>query len=391
MQIANDSHLAYCTNIHRGSSWPETLDSLDRYTLAVRDQVSPDREYAIGLRLGASAAKELSDPTTLLHFQQWLEKNNCYVFTINGFPYGDFHGTRVKDQVYRPDWTSQDRLDYTNLLFDLLCKILPPGMEGSVSTLPGSFKRFISTEDEKKAIFDNLLRNAHHIDSLSESQGHDLHLGLEPEPLGYLETSQESVDFFERFLAYAPDQKELILRRLGINYDTCHLAVEYESAGESLGRLVDNGIRISKIHLSSAIKVGDFSEPSLQPLAGYCEETYLHQVIARNGNNPLKRYEDLDIALDARKSGEDTASEWRIHFHIPLHALPRKPLFSTSDHIQGTMDFLRTKPETCRHFEMETYTWEVLPDELGKTDVVDQLVKEYAWTLAEFNKRGLGN
>ena len=390
MHLANNSHLAYCTNIHRGSSWAETIDSLDKFALSVRDQVSPDREYAIGLRLGASAAKELSDPVTLLGFQRWLEKNNCYVFTINGFPYGNFHGTRVKDQVYRPDWTSPDRLEYTNLLFDLLCEILPAGMEGSVSTLPGSFKRFITTQEQKTAIFDNLISNAEHIGKLSESKGHDLHLGLEPEPLGYFETSQESVHFFDQLLDYAPEKKDLLLRHLGINYDTCHLAVEYESADESLRRLVEHDIRISKIHLSSALKVADFSEKTLTALNGFCEETYLHQVIARTGNKPLVRYEDLDLALDARAAGQDRADEWRIHFHIPIHAEPQKPLNSTSDHILGTLDFLKEKPEVCRHFEMETYTWEVLPGDLGKTNVVDQLVKEYEWTLAEFNARGLG-
>ena len=389
MRLANNCHLAYCTNIHRGSSWRETLDSLDRYTLAVRDKVAPDSEYAIGLRLGASAAKELSDPETLFNFQRWLDNNNCYVFTINGFPYGDFHGTRVKDQVYRPDWTTRDRLEYTNLLFDLLCKILPKGMEGSVSTLPGSFKRFITTPEEQKSIFENLLSCAKHIEKLSASTGHPLHLGLEPEPLGYFETSQESVDFFERFLKFAPDNTDLILRRLGINYDTCHLAVEYESAEESLGRLVGNGILISKIHLSSAVKVSDFSDSTLQKLEGFCEETYLHQVIARTGTDPLARYEDLDVALEARKLGEDHADEWRIHFHIPLHAQPEQPIFPTNDHILGTLDFLRNKPDTCRHFEMETYTWEVLPDQLEETNVVDQLVKEYDWTLREFGERGL--
>lgn len=389
MHLANNSHLAYCTNIHRGGSWAETMNSLNEFTLAVRDRVSPDDQYAIGLRLGASAATELGDPATLLQFQQWLEKNNCYVFTINGFPYGDFHGTRVKDQVYRPDWTTRERLDYTNLLFDLLCRILPEGMEGSVSTLPGSFKRFITQKDQETAIFENLIHNARHIDRLSETTGHDLHLGLEPEPLGYFETSSESVDFFERLLKHAPGQQDLILNRLGINYDTCHLAVEYESAAESLGRLAEADIRISKIHLSSALKVSDFSDTTLQTLGSFCEETYLHQVIARTRNEPLKRYEDLDLALDARVLGRDSADEWRIHFHIPLHAHPEVPLLPTSDHIQETLDFLKAHPQTCHHFEMETYTWEVLPDAVGKTEVVDQLVKEYDWTLAEFAKRGL--
>lgn len=389
MKLANNSHLAYCTNIHRGSSWAETLDSLDRYTMKVRDRVCPDDEYAIGLRLSASAAKQLSDNATLLEFQRWLEKRKCYVFTINGFPYGDFHGTRVKEEVYRPDWTSSDRVDYTKSLFDLLCQIAPPGMEGSVSTVPGSFKRFISSEDQLVAMRKNLAECALHIDALSSKSGRDLHLGLEPEPLCLFETSAETVSFFDALLAAEVGDKAVLLKRLGVNYDACHLAVEYETAEESLGRLVDAGIRISKIHLSSALKVSDFSESTLKTLEGFCEEVYLHQVVARTGADRLVRYEDLDVALAARASGEDRADEWRIHFHIPLHSSPGAPLESTSDQISSVLDIVKGSPDMCRHFEMETYTWEVLPGGLGAVNVVDQLVREYEWTLSEFNARGL--
>ena len=95
MKLSHGLHLAYCTNIHRGESWAQTFETLQKYTLAVRDQVCAGQPYAIGLRLGADAARELSDRPTLLAFQKWLERNHCYVFTINGFPYGQFHGTRV--------------------------------------------------------------------------------------------------------------------------------------------------------------------------------------------------------------------------------------------------------------------------------------------------------
>ncbi len=142
MKLAHGLHLAYCTNIHRGESWEETFHSLKQDTMAVKQQVAPDEPYAIGLRLGAAAAKQLSQGSHLRDFRHWMDQNNCYVFTINGFPYGTFHGTRVKEDVYRPDWTSQERLDYTNLLFDLLVEMLPEGVEGSVSTVPVSYKGF---------------------------------------------------------------------------------------------------------------------------------------------------------------------------------------------------------------------------------------------------------
>ncbi len=390
MKLANQGHLAYCTNIHRGSSWAETLDSLDQYTMQVRERVCPDDPYAIGLRLSASAARDLSDPSALSAFRKWLDDRNCYVFTINGFPYGDFHGTRVKEEVYRPDWTTPERVEYTKTLFDLICAIAPEGMEASVSTVPGSFKRFITQEaEQRKAMYANLATCAEYIETLSERTGRDLHLGLEPEPLCYFETSAETVSFFDGLLDSRPNERERLSRRLGVNYDACHLAVEYESADESLERLVDSGIRISKLHLSAALKVADFSAPTLETLGGFCEPVYLHQVVARTGEAPLKRYEDLDAALEARASGEDDADEWRIHFHIPLHHSPAPPLSSTSDHIAGVLDFLKERPEICRHFEMETYTWEVLPGEIGQVSVVDQLSREYEWTLEQFANRGL--
>ena len=390
MKLANNSHLAYCTNIHRGSSWAETLESLDQYTLRVRERVCPNDPYAIGLRLSAPAARELSAPSNLLAFRKWLDEHECYVFTINGFPYGDFHGTRVKEDVYRPDWTTPERLEYTKLLFDLICDIAPEGMEGSISTVPGSFKRFITSHDQLVAMHENLSKCAEYIEHLSERTGRDLHLGLEPEPLCLFETSSETADFMDNLLAAELADRDLLLRRLGVNYDACHLAVEYESAEESLGRLIDRGIRISKIHLSSALKVADFSDPTLKTLEGFCEPVYLHQVVARKGSEALVRYEDLDMALQARRKGEDTADEWRIHFHIPLHHSPGYPLESTSDHISSVLDILKNKPEICHHFEMETYTWEVLPGGLGTSDVLDQLVREYDWTLGEFASRGIG-
>jgi hypothetical protein len=189
MKLTHNMHLAYCTNIHRGESWPQTFETLERYTLAVRARVSPSKPYAIGLRLGDQASRELSEPKTLASFRRWLDEQNCYVFTINGFPYGKFHGTRVKEQVYAPDWTTPERVDYTNRLFDLLAEILPSGIEGSVSTVPCSFKEFITSEDQVRMMRANLWRCVEHIAELSARTGKKLQLGLEPEPLCYLETS----------------------------------------------------------------------------------------------------------------------------------------------------------------------------------------------------------
>ncbi len=392
MRLSHGLHLGYCTNIHRGENWAETFAGLRDYTLRVRDRVCPDAPYGIGLRLSAEAARELAEPSALGAFRDWLMAENCYVFTINGFPYGKFHGTRVKEQVYLPDWTSRERLEYTKQLFDLLAQLLPEdkSVAGSVSTLPGSFKEFITDEPTQRAVMiGHLLECADHIAELSARTGRDFHLGLEPEPLGYFETSAETVAFFEKLFAAAPDA-ERVRRHLGVNYDTCHLAVEYESSAEALGRLRAAGIRISKLHLSSALTLIP-SPAALERVRDFEEGVYLHQVIVRReGSGELERYRDLPPALEMAAAHPGGAGdEWRVHFHVPIHAEPEMLFGTTRDHILGVLDLLGNDPSLCAHLEMETYTWEVLPSSLHSADVVDQLEREYRWCLEKLEVRRL--
>jgi len=391
VELNHGRHLAYCTNIHRGETWRETFAALETHTLAVRERVCPRGPFAIGLRLSQQAAVELTDAKTLLSFQRWLEKNSCYVFTINGFPYGRFHGTRVKEQVYAPDWTSPERLAYTNRLFDLLAQLLPAGVEGSVSTLPGSFKEFIQTDAQKKLIRENLWRCVEHIARLSEKTKRKLHLGLEPEPLCLLENSTETIQFFEQLRAECNHDPRLD-EHLGVNYDCCHFAVEFEEPRNALNSLRDAGIKISKLHLSSALKTAATKE-ARDALKKFADDVYLHQVVTRDTNGRLKFFRDLPDALVAENSQfairNSQFSEWRIHFHVPLHASAAPPFENTNDHLLGALDWLAKNPGLCPHLEMETYTWEVLPPELKSRSVVDQLAAEYDWTLARLAERGL--
>jgi len=388
MKLKHGLHLAYCTNIHRGESWEETFDALQKYTLPVRGRVARGQHYAIGLRLSEQAARQLSDRAALLAFQKWLDREQCYVFTINGFPYGKFHGTRVKEQVYAPDWTSRERLNYTNLLFDLLGDLVPTGVEGSVSTVPVSFKEFKRDQRELDEAAANLWRCVEHIEKISRATGKKLHLGLEPEPLCTLETTEETVGFFELLRAQRPGDLRLD-EHLGVNYDCCHLAVEFESPAEAIGRLRQHRVKLSKIHLSSALSVQP-NEGVLSALKSFADDTYFHQVIARGRDGSLTRYKDLDVALAAAAVRRPLPEEqWRIHFHIPLHSPPTKLFGNTQDHLLGVLDLVQREPALCSHFEMETYTWEVMPAELKNRSVVDQLVSEYEWTLGKMKERGL--
>ena len=318
MRLNHGLHLAYCTNVHRGETWRETFDSLKTHTLAVRERVCPQAPFAIGLRLSHRAARELCERDTLLEFQRWLGQNDCYVFTINGFPYGQFHGTRIKEQVYAPDWTSPERLAYTNLLFDLLAAILPAGLEGSVSTLPGSFKEFVAPAFRRcvsartpasqkltgetpvpllQVIRENLWHCVEHIAKVSERAKCKLHLGLEPEPLCLLENSAETISFFEQLRAEHKNDPRLD-EFLGVNYDRCHFAVEFEEPQNAFAALRQAGIKISKIHLSSALKTRPTPE-ARAALAKFADDVYLHQVAARDATGKINFYRDLPDALSS--------------------------------------------------------------------------------------------
>jgi sugar phosphate isomerase/epimerase len=386
MKLNHGIHLAYCTNVHRGENWAETFAALERHVLPVRRRVAPGRSYAIGLRLGQRAAAELAQRETLLAFQRWLEKHDCYVFTINGFPYGSFHGTRVKEQVYAPDWSTQERVDYTRQLFELLVQLLPPGVAGSVSTVPASFKGFVASDPGRRgAIFANLTKCGRQIAELARKSGRDLHLGLEPEPCCLIETSGETVQFFADWRA-TDSAVESLLPFVGVNYDCCHLAVEFESATEALDRIADAGLRLSKLHLSSALRVRP-DAAGRKALEAFIEPVYLHQVVVGRGNEARRRFVDLPEAL-ADSEPSQPGDEWRIHFHVPLHAAPGAPFLDTRDHLTSALDWLKEHPGACTHLEMETYTWEVLPQPM-RLPIEDQLVREYEWTLDALAQRGL--
>ena len=388
MKLNHGLHLAYCTNVHRGENWAETFGTLEQHTLVVRRRVAPGRAYAIGLRLGQRAASELAEPSTLAAFQRWLEANDCYVFTINGFPYGSFHGKRVKEQVYAPDWSTPERLAYTKQLFDLIAALVPAGISGSVSTVPGSFKPWTENDAaRRKAIFANLTACARHIEAVASRTGRDLHLGLEPEPCCQFETSEETVEFFDQWRAGDAAVSSL-LRYVGVNYDCCHLAVEFESPAVALDRLSAAGLRLSKLHLSSALRVKP-DAAGRAALAAFVEPTYLHQVVVGNSGTVRRRFVDLPEALASTAVSEPN-DEWRVHFHVPLHAAPGAPFSDTRSHLLGALDWLRTHPDACHHLEMETYTWEVLPPAL-RIGIDEQLVREYAWTLEACAQRGLAD
>ena len=298
-------HLTYCSNIHPGEDWEDVFNNLQTYIPKLKQELAQDQSFGIGLRLANRASEELLQGDKLSQLKQWLTKEDCYVFTLNGFPYGGFHRQVVKDEVYRPDWCEGDRLSYTERLVKILAALLPEGIDGGISTMPLSYKPWWqSNPTQLSRIFEgssfHLAQMAAQMAQVEEVTGKLLHLDLEPEPDALLENSDEVVAFFQNWLLpvgqeylqqtyrVTPSMAETWLRRhIRVCYDTCHFAVEYEDPAIALAKFEKAGITIGKFQLSSAIRIPIPQERSQrqvlrQHLEPFAESTYLHQVIANH-------------------------------------------------------------------------------------------------------------
>ena len=386
MKLSSGFSLAYCTNIHRGEGWAETFSGLKNHTLRVRDRVAAGKSFGLGLRLSNQALVELQEPTALKDFRNWLDRENCLVAGINGFPFGSFHGVAVKEKVFAPDWTDPARLDYTKRLFDLLATVGTVDSKGTVSTLPGSFKGFNRDAGAQKIMRKNILDCATYLARMRDRTGLSMRLALEPEPLGLVENTAETIELFNRLREEAPSPA-IVEDFLGVCYDTCHFALQYEDPAEAINRLNRNGAPVVKLHLSSALRLQP-TVRALQRLSAMQEPVYLHQCMGVRDDGAMVGYKDIPEAL---ASGTlPGLKEVRVHFHVPLTAENLgDDLSTTSPHLLGALDVVTRENCQVKELEIETYTWEVLPDALRAGDVVDQIVNEYSWTLRALEQRGV--
>jgi len=383
-------HLTYCTNIHPAETWDEVLANVSTHVLAVKAQVCPDRPFGVGLRLSAAAARRLAEPAVLAAFRDFLTGHDLYVFTINGFPYGAFHGTAVKENVYRPDWLEDERVAYSDQLAAILAALVPADVEGSVSTVPGCFVER-QGEHSGALMAANLRRHARVLWQLRERTGKTIGLALEPEPHCVLETTADAVAFFERNLfsrgsleAFAGDTglslataDEVLRRHLGVCLDACHAAVEFEDPTDAVRGLERAGIRLLKVQVSAGLVVKPDPQ-SLAALGRFAEAVYLHQVVVRAGR-ALQRHVDLPQALAHARLGH-LGDEWRVHFHVPLF-LERLGPFHNTQPFLGQLLPLLARTGATRHLEVETYTWDVLPEEHRSVPVDDAIARELRFTL----------
>jgi len=383
--------IPYCLNIHPGESLAAVRDAVERHALAVKARVSPAGAYPVGLRLSAAAADELtSDRATLEAFAELLRRHDLFATGINGFPYGAFHNTAVKTEVYRPDWTTPERLSYTARLASVLAALLPEGATGNISTVPLGYKAPGSVGDEQRAtvFVRQLAVMAEFLHELSVNEGREIVLALEPEPDCLLENTDDVIAWFEDELLHkgipwlsqngrrTHDEAEALLRRyVGLCLDTCHFAVAFEDPLTALVRFESACIRVARIQLSAAVKA-TVSDEALTRLSAFIDRVYLHQTKIRQPRGRILSLPDL-TAETLATAREQQGCELRTHFHVPLFFDGDGTLSSTNDEL--TPEFFAHVREANYALETETYTFDVLPPEIRSGTVVDSLAREHAW------------
>ena len=382
-------HLAYCTNVHAGDTLDEVLAHLDRFVLPVRRHLGSDL-LGVGLWLAAPAAHELAhDPTATDGLREALAGRGLETVTLNGFPYRGFQEPVVKQRVYHPDWSQQERLDYTIDCAAVLARLLPDdAARGSVSTLPFAWRSPWGVEQHRAAL-DNLGRLADALEGIQARTGRSVRVGLEPEPGCVVETTTEAV---ERLAGVDSD-------RLGVSLDLCHLAVGFEDPQAAVARLARAGLPVTKAQVSAAVHADDPADAATRrALAEFDEVRFLHQVRGRHPDGTVTARDDLPDALAGdeplgARADDGSAVPWRVHFHVPLDLDPEPPLRATRDHTLASLEALvgGDHPVTD-HLEVETYTWGVLPDAARPRtddDLSRRIAGELAWVRDQLLDLGL--
>jgi hypothetical protein len=382
----NPLPLSYCTNVHPGLTVAQVERGLTEFTVPAAQRFGAP--LAAGLWLAQPVIRELlAEPDGAQRLAARVAELGLRTYTLNAFPFGDFHSERVKENVYLPDWTQTSRLEYSwdcaRVLAELIRSTLPSGAEGSLSTVPLGFKTLATAPDFEALCIRNLIELARRLARLQAEAGQTIRLAIEPEPCCVLETTAETIAFFQRLRDRAAGEQALdaVERHLGVCYDVCHQSVEFEDVAESITALARAGIRINKVHITCALQVTrpGSNAAAREALSHFVEPRYLHQTFARTASGDVRRVLDLTAEL-ARTPPQDFADAdcWRIHFHVPVDAERIGPLETTrADLIKGLAAV--TKLAYAPHLEVETYTWNVLPGG-DKPDLVTGLARELSAT-----------
>ena len=396
MDLGNGlGHLTYSTLVHPADNWEQLWDSLQTFVPKVKAQVSPNAPFGVCIRLAAPTAELLTNNAAERRkLKQFLADQDMYVYTANAFPYGAFKGTVVKEQVYEPDWRTEARTQYTMQVADILAEIGTAEVPPSIQTAPLGFKPNVTGPEVVASYTEHVLRVAAHLVRIEARTGRLVTLAIEPEPHCFLETTDETVEYFTSHLYTGaaatrlavlagipiPEAHVALRRHIGIVFDIGHQAVGFEDIPTSLQKLVDAGIPIFKLQEVAAMHIPAVTQASVDALAQFAKTVYLSQTVQKK-DGKITKFLNLEDAFAAWKS-DPGPREWRTHFHVPVFLEDLGAFRTTRFALEDALRFHKATP-LSRQLEIETYTWDVLPDHLKTGDIVDYVVREIEWVKSQ--------
>ena len=396
MNLGRLGHLSYSTLVHPGDNWEQMSHSLRTFVPRVKARVSPNQPFGLSLRLAAPSAEALvQDSAARDALKHFLAENDMYLYTVNAFPYGAFKDTIVKEQVYEPDWRSEERTQYTINVADILADVAPASVAPSIQSAPLGFKPRVTGPDVVESYTEHVLRVVAHLVGIEARTGKTVTLALEPEPRCFLETTDETIDYFRDHLYSGRSAERLaklasipvsdaigaLRRHLGIVFDIGHQAVGFEDIPVSLQKLVDAGVPILKLQEVAAMHMPQVTDETIEALQRFAKTVYLSQTVEKK-NGKITKFLNLEDAFAARKS-DPGPREWRTHFHVPVFLDDLGGVLGTTRFaLEAALKMHKEKPLSGQ-LEIETYTWDVLPDHLKTGDIVDYVCREIEWVRGQ--------
>jgi hypothetical protein len=396
MNLGKLGHLSYSTLVHPGDNWELMSESLRTYVPQVKARVSPNQPFGLSLRLAASSAELLArDQSARDELKRFLSENDLYLYTVNAFPYGAFKDTIVKEQVYEPDWRSEERTQYTINVADVLADVAPDSLAPSIQSAPLGFKPRVTGPDVVASYTEHVLRVVAHLVGIEQRTGKTVTLALEPEPRCFLETTDEAIDYFTGHLYSGRSAERLakladipvsdaigaLRRHLGVVFDIGHQAVGFEDIPVSLQKLVDAGVPILKLQEVAAMHMPNVTDETVEALQRFAKTVYLSQTVEKK-NGKITKFLNLEDAFAAWQK-DPGPREWRTHFHVPVFLDDLGGKFGTTRFaLEAALKMHKEKPLSGQ-LEIETYTWDVLPDHLKTGDIVDYVCREIEWVRGQ--------
>ena len=396
MNLGNNlGHLTYSTLVHQTDDWDQLWKSVNTYLPAVKARVAPQQRFGVCLRTSAPSAAALSaDASKRAALAQFFADQDLYLYTANAFVYGVFKKQVIKEEVYEPDWQTPERREYTKQVASLLAELAPEGVNPSIQSAPLGFKPKVTGDHVVDEYTSNVVDVVAHLVDLKKQTGKTVTLGLEPEPRCYLETTDETITYFTHYL-FSGKTAQQLAKKTGLNeadahqamrdytgvvFDIGHQSVGYEDIPVSLQKLVDAGVQIVKLQEAASMHMPTVTQKTVDALQTFAKTIYLSQTCQKK-DGTTTWFLNLEDAFEAFQK-DPGPREWRTHFHVPVF-LDDLGAFGTTRFALEQALAVHKKTPLSTHLEIETYTWDVLPDHLKTGDIVEYVTRELDWVKGQ--------